>query len=108
METELERVVAVLHDVVEDCPGWSFERLRAEGIPDSAIEALIRVTHLPEEKDDYDAFVDRAAANPISRRVKIADIEDNMDLRRLSEITDRTVVRLRKYLRAWRRLHALS
>jgi hypothetical protein len=39
-----ERVVAVLHDVCEDCPGWTLDRLRAEGFPDQIITALDSVT----------------------------------------------------------------
>ena len=39
-----ERIVAVLHDVCEDCPGWTFEQLRKEGFPDHIIEAFQSVT----------------------------------------------------------------
>jgi (p)ppGpp synthase/HD superfamily hydrolase len=39
-----ERIVAVLHDVCEDCPGWTLDRLRAEGFPDHIIAALDSVT----------------------------------------------------------------
>jgi (p)ppGpp synthase/HD superfamily hydrolase len=35
-----ECIVAVLHDVVEDCPGWTFDRLRDEGFSDEIIAAL--------------------------------------------------------------------
>jgi hypothetical protein len=44
----------------------------------------------------------------VSRRVKIADIEDNMDIRRLEQIGDKDVQRLRKYLKAWRQLNSIS
>jgi len=47
-------------------------------------------------------FVERLAGNPLAREVKMADLEDNMDIRRLEEITDRDVTRLRTYLRAWK------
>ena len=39
-----ERIVAVLHDVCEDCPGWTFDRLRDEGFSDKIIAALDAVT----------------------------------------------------------------
>lgn len=106
MNTDTERIVAVLHDVVEDCKDWNFARLRNEGIPEEAIKALRFVTKRPRDKNDYEGFVRRAASNPISRRVKIADIEDNMDIRRLSLITNKDVKRLRKYLRAWQQLQS--
>jgi hypothetical protein len=108
MNTDIERIVAVLHDVVEDCDGWTFARLRAEGIPEEAIQALRLVTKRPRDKNDYAGFVRRAASNPVSRRVKIADIEDNMDIRRLEQIGDKDVQRLRKYLKAWRQLNSIS
>ena len=58
--------------------------------------------------ETYDDFVHRASENPIGREVKIADLEDNMDIRRLKEITDDDVARLRKYLRAWQYLITLG
>jgi hypothetical protein len=36
--------------------------------------------------------------------VKIADLEDNMDVTRLGELTPEDLVRIKKYLRAWRAL----
>ena len=52
--------------------------------------------------ESYEAFVQRLAGNALAREVKMADLEDNMDIRRLEEITDRDVTRLRTYLRAWK------
>jgi (p)ppGpp synthase/HD superfamily hydrolase len=73
-----ERIVAVLHDVCEDCPGWTLQRLRSEGFSDEIIEALDSVTK--RNGEDYESFVRRAAANPIGCRVKLADLHDNCDL----------------------------
>ena len=67
-----ERIVAVLHDVCEDCPGWSFERLRSEGFSDRILAALDSVTK--REGEAYSDFVGRAAANAIGRNVKLADL----------------------------------
>jgi len=93
-----ERIVAVLHDVCEDCPGWTFDRLRREGFSDHIIEALQSVTKCDGE--DYEDFVRRAAANPIGRRVKLADMQDNSDLSRISTPTERDFQRVEKYRRA--------
>lgn len=93
-----EKIVAMLHDVVEDCPGWTFERLEAEGFGASVIEALRLVTKVGGES--YEDFVRRAASNPIARAVKIADLRDNMDLTRLREITGKDMERIEKYRRA--------
>ena len=98
------RIAAVLHDVVEDGDGWTLERLRAEGFSEAAISAVAAVTKRPEEKGDdldaYLAFVRRAAAHPIGRRVKRADLEDNCDLSRIAHPTERDVRRIEKYRRA--------
>jgi (p)ppGpp synthase/HD superfamily hydrolase len=93
-----ERIVAVLHDVCEDCPGWTFDRLRQEGFPDRIIDALESVTKRAGE--DYDDFVRRAAANPIGRRVKFADLQDNCDLSRIAAPSERDLQRVEKYRRA--------
>lgn len=92
-----ERITAVLHDVVEDC-GVSLETLRAEGFPERVIEAIDSVTRRPEES--YDAFVLRAASNPIGRRVKLVDLQDNSDLSRIAKPTTHDYERVEKYRRA--------
>jgi (p)ppGpp synthase/HD superfamily hydrolase len=75
-----ERIVAVLHDVCEDCPGWTFDRLRREGFSERIIDALQSVTK--RDGETYEDFVRRSAANPTGRRVKLADLHDNSDLSR--------------------------
>jgi (p)ppGpp synthase/HD superfamily hydrolase len=101
-----EMIVGVLHDVVEDCPGWTFERLRSEGFSVDLIAGLEAVTK--RDGEDYDAFVRRAAAHPIGRKVKRADIEDNCDLTRLTKPTKRDFERIFKYKRALAYLEGLG
>ncbi len=98
VETNDERIVAVLHDLVEDCPGWTFERLRLEGFSEPVLAGLDAVTNRAGE--DYQAFVKRAAANPIGIRVKLADLRDNCDLSRIAEPTERDYARIEKYRQA--------
>jgi (p)ppGpp synthase/HD superfamily hydrolase len=93
-----ERIVAVLHDVVEDCQGWTFDRLRSEGFSDHIIEALQSVTK--RDGEGYEAFVRRAATNAIGRRVKLADLHDNSDLSRIAMPSERDFRRIEKYQRA--------
>jgi (p)ppGpp synthase/HD superfamily hydrolase len=93
-----ERIVGVLHDVCEDSPGWTLDRLRGEGFPDHIIEAVGSVTK--RDHEDYQAFVQRAAANPIGRRVKLADLHDNCDLSRIATPSGRDFQRIKKYQRA--------
>jgi (p)ppGpp synthase/HD superfamily hydrolase len=93
-----ERIVAVLHDVCEDCPGWHFDRLRSEGFSEHIIEALRSVTK--REGEEYEAFVLRAAENRIGRQVKLADLHDNCDLSRIDAPSERDFARIEKYRRA--------
>lgn len=95
--TPEERMAAVLHDVVEDC-GWTPDRLRLEGFPEAVVEAVDALSRRTGE--DYEAFILRAAANPIARRVKLADLEDNCDPSRIAEPTEEDFGRLAKYRRA--------
>jgi (p)ppGpp synthase/HD superfamily hydrolase len=98
LSTTDERIVAVLHDVCEDCDGWTLARMKDEGFPDHIIAALDSVTK--RDGEDYEAFVRRAAANPIGRRVKLADLKDNCDLSRISTPTANDYKRIEKYRRA--------
>ncbi len=98
-------VVAVLHDVVEDGRGvnsWTFERLRTEGFSEEVVAAIDCVTKRPGET--YEQFVERAAANPIALEVKLADLEDNMNVLRMKEMEEKDAQRVRKYHRSWCRL----
>lgn len=111
VDGDLAKTVAVLHDVVEDGEGWSLERLAGEGFSPEVLDALAGVTKLPEEEDGpndspeaklerYLGFVRRAGANPISRAVKLADLNDNLDVSRLGKVSEKDARRLSKYLAA--------
>ena len=73
---ERERIVAALHDVVEHVDGWTFERLRQAGAAKEIVEAVDALTR--REGENYLDFARRAAANPLARPVKIADLHDNL------------------------------
>lgn len=105
VDTDTEKIVAILHDVVEDTD-WTFEKLAQEGFPQEIIEALKCVTK--REGEPYDDFVKRSGSNEIARRVKLADLEHNMDARRLTDVTEKDVERLKKYVHAWRFLKGLG
>lgn len=101
-KTEDEKIVGVLHDVIEDT-GWTFEMLEAEGFSREVIEALRCVTKLAEN-ENYDDFIERVRKNPLAVAVKINDLTDNMDIRRLPYLSDKDVKRLKKYLKAYKKL----
>lgn len=93
-----EKIVAILHDVAEDCPGWTIERLRKEGFSEQVLEGIASVTK--REGEAYNDFVLRATADPLGRAVKLADLKDNMDLSRISEPNERDYERIERYRRA--------
>ena len=98
------RKVAVLHDVVEDSDE-TIESLDARfGLTAEEQAALRMLTHGDDE--DYAAYVERVATNPLSRAVKLADLRDNLDVTRLEQVTERDAKRITKYLQSLRRLEA--
>ena len=101
MESEAAMMAAVLHDVVEDSE-WTLDQLRAEGFSAEVLQAVECLTNRLGES--YDEFIARVQTNAIARQVKRADLEDNMNIRRMAEITPKDLARLEKYHRAWRTL----
>lgn len=99
-----EKIVGALHDVVEDCPDFDFDFLRAEGFPEYILFAVKCLTKLnPDE--DYDDFIKRTEKSPLAVAVKLNDLRDNMDLRRFNRvISEKDAKRLNKYLKAYRYL----
>lgn len=94
---EEERIVAVLHDVVEDSD-LTLEDLKSQGFSSSIIEAVESLTKRPGE--NYEDFVRRAACNSIGREVKLADLSDNFDLSRIEKPNEKDYERVKKYQRA--------
>ncbi|MBT5086842.1 MAG: GTP pyrophosphokinase [Deltaproteobacteria bacterium] len=99
LKSDNEKIVGVLHDVVEDAEDWDFERLQEEGFSKEVLDALRSVTKTSEE-EDYNEFVQRALTNEIGRAVKIADIRDNLDVTRIGELRQKDMNRLNKYKNA--------
>jgi (p)ppGpp synthase/HD superfamily hydrolase len=98
MRSDVERMIAVLHDVVEDTP-YTLLDLQQAGYPEQVLEALDCLTR--RENETYEEFIERVKANPLARKIKIADLEDNMDIRRISDLQEKDVERLKRYRRAW-------
>ncbi len=98
-KTDEERIVAILHDTIEDTDVTP-DYLLSEGFPKSIVEAVLSVTR--NEGESYEDFVIRSKQNPIGRQVKIHDLEDNMDITRLHSLLEKDLERLNKYLKAYR------
>lgn len=100
-ETPEAMIVAVLHDVAEDTV-VSLDDLRREGFGEEIMMALALLTH--DAAVPYNDYIERIAANPLAVAVKLADLQDNMDISQLPVLGDRDRERLAKYHRAWKRL----
>lgn len=93
------RIVGLLHDLVEDFPEWTFNHLLAIFDDLEIIEALKLLTRKPNQ--DYSEYITLLDNNLIARAVKLADLEHNMDVKRLPELNDLDFRRLDKYHRAY-------
>ena len=85
VDTVNEKIVGILHDVVEKNSQWPLSRLAGEGFSPAIIQAVDAMTRRTGES--YEDFVSRAVADPISRAVKVA-LEDNIDMARRSGLDD--------------------
>ena len=106
VDTDEEKIVAVLHDVVEDTD-WTFEALRDEGFSEIIIEALETVTK-KSENEDYEKFILRSRGNEIGRKVKTADLRENLDVTRIGDLVEKDIERINKYKRALKTLTVLK
>ena len=105
MKTPKEMAVALLHDGIEDSEITAKELLESD-IPEDVVEAVELLTK--QDGETYQAFIERAKQNKLARKVKIADIEDNINLLRLSEVGQKDLDRVAKYHKAWGKLNESS
>jgi hypothetical protein len=92
------QMVAVLHDVPEDCPFYPVSTLWQMGYPAEVCDALDHLTRRRDE--DYGVFIERCATNSVARIVKRHDLEDNMNLNRLNGVSQADLERDKRYKRA--------
>ena len=96
-------ILALLHDVPEDCDRWPIERIKREtGFGMDIIEPLERMTKEHGKGDEYyeKIYVPRIAEHPRSRAVKRYDLMDNMDLGYIAHPTEEQKRRIQKYGRS--------
>lgn len=86
--------------------GWTPERLKAEGFSEEIVNAVDGVTRRLNES--YEEFIDRLSDDALAREVKLADLEDNMNVLRLDELTPNNLERFERYHRAWKKLRKNS
>ncbi len=96
-----EKIVGALHDVIEDSQ-LTIEDLQNKGFDSNILDAVHAMTHYDDET--YDEYIDRIIQNSIATRVKINDLVDNMDLRRLHSLDESAIFRVRKYFDAYKKI----
>ena len=97
VDTQEEKAVALLHDVLEDSP-YTAEELKLAGLPETVVTAVQVLTK--KKGQDYQQYLEHVKSNPIARCVKLADLKHNSDLSRLATITEKDLERLEKYKKA--------
>lgn len=88
------KIVALLHDIIEDTDVTEDYLLKI-GISKDIVDAVVLLTH--NEGTDYQEYVKNLSSSPLAKEVKMADLEHNMDLRRLPILKQRDLDRNRKY-----------
>ncbi len=96
LDTVEEKIVGVLHDIVEDTE-ITFDDLREHGFPEKIIAGIDSVTR--REGEERGAFIYRAKLNQLGRSVKIADLKENSDLSRIPNPQEKDYQRAEKYER---------
>ncbi|WP_165045539.1 GTP pyrophosphokinase [Dysgonomonas sp. ZJ709] len=100
-----EKILAILHDVVEDT-FLTFNDLIDKGIPKHMVITLRLLTR---EKDmPYEDYISKIGENPVATKIKIADLIDNMDASRLKQVGETDMERLQKYSRSLKYLKSVS
>ena len=94
MDTLESKIVAVLHDAIEDSD-LKIEDLVEQGFPEFITDAIAAITKL--EGEPYEGYILRVKSNAIARKVKIADVTHNMDISRIANPTEKDFQRLEKY-----------
>lgn len=101
VESMEEKIVAVLHDAIEDSE-VTIEELRDLGFSEEILTAIHLLTRSTE--DSYEEFIEKTTTNRTARNVKIADIKENMNISRIKNPTQEDYNRLEKYRKALERL----
>ena len=81
MSTDEEKIVALLHDIVEDTD-TTHEELYRNGFSSSVLDAVYAITRQADEA--YNSYLKRVAANDLAYKVKLADMWDNSDVSRFA------------------------
>ncbi len=95
------KIVAILHDTVEDT--WiTLEWLKQMGFSDEIVDAVDAISRRKDES--IKEYYKRIMEIRLAMKVKIADLEDNLDSTRLSIVNEKDLNRIRIYHKYWSKL----
>ncbi len=94
VETKDAKIVAILHDIIEDTDVTA-DYLLEIGLSKHIVDAVVALTRSDDE--DYQEYIKNLSSNKLAKEVKLADLEHNMDLKRLPSLKERDLDRNRKY-----------
>jgi len=89
---------AVLHDLLEDTE-WTVERLGKVGFPSDVVRAIQICTR--GEEEEYLSYIGRVSCYPITKAIKLADLQHNMRPDRLIDLSEKSMERMKKYHAAY-------
>jgi GTP diphosphokinase / guanosine-3',5'-bis(diphosphate) 3'-diphosphatase len=95
MKTTEEKIVAILHDTIEDTV-VNDATLKALGFDKLIIDAILAITK--KENEPYEDYIFRVKDNKLARKVKLKDIKDNLDVTSMKSVTKEHQERINKYL----------
>lgn len=98
------KIVALLHDVIEDSDKYTFDDLKF--LNNEQLSALRSLTH--DKSVDYFAYIKDIKENKIAREVKLADLKDNSNLRRIKNPSQKDFERIKKYQEAIEELNSYT
>lgn len=101
MGSKEEKSVALLHDVIEDSEYCASDLIN-KGVPKNVVDAVLALTKTKGES--YELFIERVLKNSLASKIKVADIEDNINVLRLKSLNDKDLERIAKYHKAWNKL----
>jgi (p)ppGpp synthase/HD superfamily hydrolase len=98
VKTEQEKIVAILHDVIEDSD-LELKDLSDEGFSSEVVTAIDCLSK--RDGEEYQDYIKRVVQNQLARTIKLADLEDNMNIERVDHLQEKDFERFARYHRAW-------
>lgn len=105
MDTEEEKISAVLHDVIEKS-NCTLEDLKHRGFSDKVINTVDALSK--RKGEDYSEYIKRVKKDSNAVKIKIADLEENMDIKNTKELTQVDIEKMNRRKKYYRELKEMN